>query len=267
MAAIVKILPGSIGYFELSYAGVEPVAVRRHRGPNGRLRPTVPGERRRGRSHEGNLTASNFSIVNEPGPQSYPISGYSWLLIYMRQSSAASGAALVQLVDWMTHAGQAIAEANDYVPLPSDVQALRVRPFSRSWGHRASDCSDEVAYRTDHLVLSQQPPRVRRFVVMGWARPFSAHSSAPRSIERGAWAAGRLGPPNWLAWDVSRGRSAKVGQVGDDVGAGLEPIGSGLLSSYRASERFGFAGGSPLVRNAWPWICDAWRRYEASGSG
>ncbi len=73
---------------------------------------------------KADLSASNFSIVNEPGPQSYPISGYSWLLIYMRQSSAASGAALVQLVDWMTHAGQAIAEANDYVPLPSDVQAL-----------------------------------------------------------------------------------------------------------------------------------------------
>ena len=45
-------------------------------------------------------------------------------MIYIRQSSAASGAALVQLVNWMTHAGQGIAETNDYVPLPPVVQAL-----------------------------------------------------------------------------------------------------------------------------------------------
>ncbi len=51
---------------------------------------------------KANLSGSNFSVVNEPRPHSYPISGYSWLLIHMRQSSAASGAALVQLVDWMT---------------------------------------------------------------------------------------------------------------------------------------------------------------------
>ena len=124
VAAIVKILPGSIGYFELSYAESNLLPYAAIEDQTGAFVPPFPANVAAAAAMKAILTASNFSIVNEPGPQSYPISGYSWLLIYMRQSSAASGAALVQLVDWMTHAGQAIAEANDYVPLPSDVQAL-----------------------------------------------------------------------------------------------------------------------------------------------
>ena len=42
VAAIVKILPGSIGYFELSYAESNLLPYARDREPNGRLRPTVP---------------------------------------------------------------------------------------------------------------------------------------------------------------------------------------------------------------------------------
>ncbi len=70
------------------------------------------------------ITSSDFSIVNQPGADSYPISGYSWALIYTRQPSQATGQALVAMLDWLTHDGQAYAAANGYVPLPAQVQQL-----------------------------------------------------------------------------------------------------------------------------------------------
>ncbi len=68
--------------------------------------------------------ATSPSIVNQPGASSYPISGYSWALIYTRQPSQASGQALVTMLDWLTHDGQAYAAANLYVPLAAQVRQL-----------------------------------------------------------------------------------------------------------------------------------------------
>ena len=70
------------------------------------------------------ITPADFSIVNQPGAASYPISGYSWALIYTRQHNQATGQALVTMLDWLTHDGQASAAANGYVPLPAQIQQL-----------------------------------------------------------------------------------------------------------------------------------------------
>jgi phosphate transport system substrate-binding protein len=78
----------------------------------------------------GNLGVSDavahipFSIVNQPGAGSYPICGYSWALIYTHQASQSTGQALVSLLDWLTHAGQAYAATLGYVPLPPQIQQL-----------------------------------------------------------------------------------------------------------------------------------------------
>jgi phosphate transport system substrate-binding protein len=70
------------------------------------------------------ISPADFSIVNQPGAASYPISGYSWALIYTRQHNQATGQALVTMLDWLTHDGQADAAANGYVSLPSGIQQL-----------------------------------------------------------------------------------------------------------------------------------------------
>jgi phosphate transport system substrate-binding protein len=70
------------------------------------------------------ITPADFSIVNQPGAASYPISGYSWALVYTHQANQATGQALVAMLDWLTHDGQAYAAANGYVPLPAQIQQL-----------------------------------------------------------------------------------------------------------------------------------------------
>ena len=70
------------------------------------------------------ITATDFSIVNQPGTNSYPITGYSWALVYTHQPNQATGKKLVTMLDWLTHSGQAYAAANGYVPLPPQIQQL-----------------------------------------------------------------------------------------------------------------------------------------------
>jgi ABC-type phosphate transport system substrate-binding protein len=70
------------------------------------------------------ITPTDFSIVNQPGADSYPISGYSWALIYTHQPNQARGHALVAMLDWLSQDGQAYAATNGYVPLPPGIQQL-----------------------------------------------------------------------------------------------------------------------------------------------
>jgi phosphate transport system substrate-binding protein len=80
------------------------------------------------------ITPADFSIVNQPGAGSYPISGYSWALLYTRQADQATGQALVTMLDWLTHDGQAYAAANLYVPLPAQARQLAAAALARVTG-------------------------------------------------------------------------------------------------------------------------------------
>ena len=109
--------PFSIGYVEQAYSQglVLPFAAIRNQAGNYVLPSTQTIAA--AAAQKPAITPTDFSIVNQPGASSYPISGYSWALIYTHQPSQATGQALVTMLDWLTHDGQAYAAANLYVPL------------------------------------------------------------------------------------------------------------------------------------------------------
>ncbi len=120
--------PFSIGYVEQAYSRgllLPFAAIRNQAGtyvtPSTR---TVAADA----AQKPAITPTDFSIVNQPGASSYPISGYSWALVYTQQPDQAKGQALVAMLDWLTHGGQALAAANGYVPLPSQIRQL-ARPL------------------------------------------------------------------------------------------------------------------------------------------
>ena len=124
VAATVYRTPFSIGYIEQAYSLglVLPFAAVRNQVGN-YVTPsaqTVAADA----AQKPAITPTDFSIVNQPGAASYPISGYSWALVYTHQPSQATGTALTAMLDWLTHDGQASAAANGYVPLPSQVEQL-----------------------------------------------------------------------------------------------------------------------------------------------
>ena len=44
--------------------------------------------------------------MDAPGKGSYPICGFTWLLVYKDQRDAAKGKALVSFLKWAMHDGQ-----------------------------------------------------------------------------------------------------------------------------------------------------------------
>ena len=116
--------PFSIGYVEQAYSRgllLPFAAIRNQAGryvtPSTQTVAAAPQQK-------PTITPTDFSIVNEPGATSYPISGYSWALVYTHQPSQHTGQALTAMLDWLTHDGQAYAAANDYVPLPPQIRQL-----------------------------------------------------------------------------------------------------------------------------------------------
>jgi phosphate transport system substrate-binding protein len=124
VATAVNRTPFSIGYIEQAYAQglLLPFAAIRNQAGNYVIpsAQTITADA----AQKPRISPADFSIVNQPGASSYPISGYSWALVYTHQPDQARGKALVAMLDWLTHDGQADAAANGYVPLPSRVRQL-----------------------------------------------------------------------------------------------------------------------------------------------
>ena len=124
VATTVYRTPWSIGYLEQSYAHgllLPSAAIRNQAGQY-----VLPTAHTIAADAAGkpDITPADFSIVNEPGTDSYPITGYSWALVYTHQPSQTKGQALVNLLEWLTHTGQGYAAATSYVPLPARIQQL-----------------------------------------------------------------------------------------------------------------------------------------------
>jgi len=117
-------IPFSIGYIERSYSQGPILTYAAIRNQAGHYTTPTTAAIAADAAQKPDITPTDFSIVNEPGSASYPICGYSWALIYTRQASQATGQALVTLLDWLTHQGQAYAAAENYVPLPARIQQL-----------------------------------------------------------------------------------------------------------------------------------------------
>jgi len=119
--------PGGIGYVEIKYAensGLDFATLINRAGR--RVRPTAKGVQ----SAEEHTPAPQNgpikpSVVDAPGEESYPISAFTYLLVYRDLSYLPRDAAevLVAFLAWCLTEGQAEAEKLHYVALPDVLQA------------------------------------------------------------------------------------------------------------------------------------------------
>lgn len=116
--------PYSIGYIERSYAKGPLLPYAAIQNQAGRYTTPTTASISADAAEKPRITATDFSIVNEPGADSYPICGYSWALVYAHQPSPTRGRTLAALLTWLTHAGQKYAVADGYVQLPPQIQQL-----------------------------------------------------------------------------------------------------------------------------------------------
>jgi len=115
---------GAIGYVELAYAvqtGMHTAAIKNANGKF--VQPTVAGATAAA-AQNTNVSPTNFSIVNEPGDATYPIAGFSWVILRTSYSDAPKGKAVVYLMKWLVTDGQSDGSSLQYAPLPKPVQTL-----------------------------------------------------------------------------------------------------------------------------------------------
>ncbi|MCZ7406329.1 MAG: phosphate ABC transporter substrate-binding protein PstS, partial [Candidatus Methanoperedens sp.] len=72
----------------------------------------------------GDASWSSVSIVNTQGDNSYPISSFTYLLVYKDQTDLTKGKALAEFLWWAVHDGQSYSSGLQYVPLPKEVVSL-----------------------------------------------------------------------------------------------------------------------------------------------
>ena len=117
---------GGIGYFELSYAKQNSINTALIKNEAGKfLAPSVSGATAAAASAANHMPADLKAVfVNAPGAASYPISGFSWIVVYKNQPNAAKGKELVKLLTYVVTTGQSFSQALYYAPLPDTVRKL-----------------------------------------------------------------------------------------------------------------------------------------------
>ena len=124
VATYISQTPGAIGYVEYGYAlqaGFANAALENAGGTF--VAPSETTIAQAG-TYAVKLSATNFSIIDNPGPGTYPLANFSWTLLYREQADATKGAALAALFTYVVTTGQAQAAALGYAPLPANVVAL-----------------------------------------------------------------------------------------------------------------------------------------------
>jgi phosphate transport system substrate-binding protein len=134
VASAILRIPYSIGYVEDSYTAGTSINSAAIANRDGNFVTPTPATITADAAAKPAITSEDFSIVNEPGADAYPISGYSWVLVSASQPSKAAGQALAELITWLTHAGQSYAATLGYVPLPAEIQQLATATLARVTG-------------------------------------------------------------------------------------------------------------------------------------
>ena len=126
-----KQTPGAVGYVELAYAKENhlPVAELKNQAGNW-VKPSLEGATACAAGVASNLPADTdfrVSIVNAPGADAYPISSFTWLLVYQNMDNADKAKKLVDFITWALHDGEGEVAALDYAPLPANMVDLEMK--------------------------------------------------------------------------------------------------------------------------------------------
>ena len=123
VAGQVKQLPGAIGYVELAYAKQNKIAYADIRNAKGEfVTPSIATVTAAAAGAAAKLPANTdyrVSIVNAAGKGAYPISSFTWLLVYRQQKDAVKAKQLIDFVKWALTDGEKSAASLDYAPLPA----------------------------------------------------------------------------------------------------------------------------------------------------
>jgi phosphate transport system substrate-binding protein len=123
VAGLVSQTPGSIGYVELIYALQNKISFGSVQNAAGEfLKASLQGVTAAAAGASANMPDDfRVSITNAAGKGVYPISSFTWLLLYENPKDKAQAKTMVDFVKWAITDGQKFCAELGYAPLPDSV--------------------------------------------------------------------------------------------------------------------------------------------------
>ncbi|MBF6571281.1 MAG: phosphate ABC transporter substrate-binding protein PstS [Candidatus Binataceae bacterium] len=132
VTGLVQQTPGAMGYCELTYALANKISFATVQNADGKwIVPSLGGVTAAAAGAAANMPADfRVSITNAPGADTYPISSFTWLLVYSKETDKAKSAAIVKFLKWALTDGQKYAAPLFYAPLPAEVVQKELKQIS-----------------------------------------------------------------------------------------------------------------------------------------
>ena len=143
VAAFVQRLPNSIGYVEYAYVKQNKMTYAQMKNRAGQfVNPDDVAFKAAAAGAE--WSKSFYQILTEqPGAQSWPITGATFILMHKAQEKPAQGVSSLKFFEWAFVNGDKMADDLDYVPLPDSVKNL----VRKQWAEVKDASGKTVAFK------------------------------------------------------------------------------------------------------------------------
>jgi len=143
VAAFVSRLPNSIGYVEYAYVKQNKMVFAQVKNLAGNY--VSPDDSAFKAAAAGADWSKTFYqiLTNQPGKDSWPITGATFILMHKTQDKPEKAAATLKFFDWAYKNGDQTADDLDYVPMPASVKDT----IRKSWGQIKDGAGKPIAFQ------------------------------------------------------------------------------------------------------------------------
>jgi len=144
VSAFVQRIPSSIGYVEYSYAKANKLSYALVQSADGTWVQPEDDSFKAAAAGATWVKSGFYEILtNQPGKQSWPITGATFILMHKVQDKPANAVEVMKFFDWSLKNGGKLATELDYVPLPDSV----VRLINTSLAQNVKDASGKALWK------------------------------------------------------------------------------------------------------------------------
>ena len=143
VSAYVQRIKGSIGYVEYAYAKKNKMNVGAVQNKEGTFVKPEDDTFQAAAAYADWKAPGMYQILtNQPGKNSWPITGASFILMHTKQDKPQNAAEVLRFFEWAYKNGGKLAEELDYVPMPESVSKL----VEAAWKTDIKDASGKALW-------------------------------------------------------------------------------------------------------------------------
>jgi phosphate transport system substrate-binding protein len=143
VAAFVQRVPASIGYVEFAYAKQNKLAHVTMQNADGQfVAPDDATFKAAAAGADWGKSAFAEILTNQPGKNSWPITGATFILMHKLQAKPQQGIEVLKFFDWAYENGDRMAEELEYVALPDSL----VKLIKSAWASSIRDAGGKALW-------------------------------------------------------------------------------------------------------------------------